>query len=66
MVNFKWHHPLDPDCPNYPLGEEFWNDPMTIYSGVGDEIADLLEDKHRKDCQRCRFFGASNIEVVEA
>lgn len=63
MNAFRWHAPLDPDCPNNPLNN-LWDDPMTAYSGCGDEIADDLEARHMKSCERCQVFGAANIEVV--
>jgi hypothetical protein len=65
MLRYTEHLPLDPSCPNYPLGPDFWDDPMTIYSGCGDEIAADLEKAHRKKCQRCQAYGLENIEVVE-
>lgn len=61
---FAYHLPLDPNCPSNPVDEDFWNDPMTLYSGCGDEIAEMLEDKHRKSCERCQLHGAAEIEVV--
>jgi hypothetical protein len=62
MPGFYWHAPLDPNCPNNPL-ETFWDDPMTAYSGCGDEIADDLERRHIAKCERCQKYGAENIEV---
>lgn len=59
---YQWHAPLDPDCPDNPL-PALWDDPMTAYSGCGDEIAADLEVKHRANCKRCLEYGAANIEV---
>ena len=30
------------------------SDPMTEYSGVGDEIAYDIERRHLAECERCR------------
>jgi hypothetical protein len=60
----RWYAPCDPECPE--LAErlsELWDDPMTAYSGCGDEIADDIERGHRADCKRCQEYGAANIEV---
>jgi hypothetical protein len=65
-MGYQVHAPLDPDCPDNPVDQGFWDDPITVASGVGDEIAADLEAKHRRTCERCRNFGAANIEVVEA
>jgi len=56
--------PLDPECPNNPVTQDFWDDPMTAYSGCGGEIAEMLEKKHRTHCKRCREYGCANIEAV--
>lgn len=64
-MTFEEHLPLDPDCPDNPMGD-FWNDPMTAYSGCGDELAPLIESRHRAKCERCRMFGVENIEIEEA
>ena len=60
----QWYAPLDPDCPeaNEYL-TRLWDDPMTSYSGVGDEIAEAFERKHRAKCRRCQLYGTANIEV---
>jgi len=43
---------------------EFYDDPMTAACGCADEIAALLERKHRAVCERCQEYGAANIEVA--
>jgi hypothetical protein len=58
----RYHAPLDPECPDNPL-PALWDDPMTAYSGCGDEIAADLEAKHQRNCKRCQEYGAANIEV---
>ena len=63
MNGYSWHAPLDPECPDNPL-EGFWDDPMTAYSGCGDELAADLESRHRSKCKRCQEYGAANIEVA--
>lgn len=61
---FKYHAPLDPECPDNPLNG-FYDDPMTQACGCADEIAEMLEVRHLAKCERCREFGAANIEVVD-
>jgi hypothetical protein len=61
-VKAQWSFPLDPECPANPM-EAFYDDPMTEYSGMGDEIGPLLASKHRAKCARCRAYGAANVEV---
>jgi hypothetical protein len=57
--------PLDPGCPEWEeaMGT-LWEDPMTAYSGVGDEVLEGMEKVHRNKCERCREYGAANIEVA--
>jgi hypothetical protein len=62
MSSYGWHMPLDPACPDNPL-PGLREDPMTAYSGCGDEIAADLERKHLAKCERCQEYGAANIEV---
>lgn len=57
------HAPIDPECPNNPLPDLF-EDPMTAHYGIGDEMAPLLEDKHRVQCEGCQLYGVENIEVT--
>ena len=65
MNLYRYDYPLDPECPDYPL-IGFYDDPITIASGCADEIAPLIESKHRQECERCRDFGLANVDVVEA
>ena len=61
----RYHAPVDPYCPELSEKlEALHNDPMTAYSGVGDEIQESIERKHRQDCTRCQEYGAANIEVI--
>lgn len=61
----RWHAPLDPDCPLVAeYGESLWGDPMTAYSGCGDEIWAEFERRHRMRCKRCQEYGAANIDVA--
>jgi hypothetical protein len=62
---FAYYAPLDPDCPDNHM-QEFWDDPMTAYSGCGDELAEMLEKEHRANCQRCKEYGLENIDIKEA
>lgn len=63
----KWHAPVDPDCPEVrEFTDSLLNDPMTEAMGAPvDEILEAFEARHRQTCERCREFGAANIEVVE-
>jgi hypothetical protein len=64
MVSQRWHAPLDPECPEMiEYHERLWGDPMTAYSGVGDEIAEGWNRRHRLNCKRCQEYGVANIEV---
>lgn len=57
--------PLDPTCEvanNYLSA--LWDDPMTAYSGCGDEIQEAFETKHRMTCEQCQEYGCANIEAV--
>lgn len=58
----EWHLPLDPACPDNPLNG-FYDDPITQACGCADEIAADLESRHLSKCERCRDYGAANIEV---
>jgi hypothetical protein len=61
----RWNAPLDPECPEWSEAlSTLWDDPMTAYSGVGDEVQDDMEARHRRQCERCQEYGAENIEVV--
>ena len=60
----QWHMPVDPECPVIQkFDESFWDDPMTLASGCGDEISEDFYRRHRRQCRRCQEFGAANIEV---
>jgi hypothetical protein len=57
--------PLDPDCPEVErFMDSLETDPMTVASGVGDELSDTWNKLHRNSCQRCREYGVANIEVA--
>lgn len=62
----QWHAPLDPNCPTVrDKTDRLLNDPMTwAYGAPVDDIMEAFERKHRGECDRCREFGAANIEVV--
>jgi len=61
----RWNTPLDPECPEVQkFSETMSNDPMVDYSGVGDELWEDFHKKHQGECERCREYGAANIEVV--
>jgi hypothetical protein len=60
----RWNYPLDPNCPEVIALDGVLDDPMTVASGVGDEIMEDFERKHRSKCKRCQEFGAANVEVV--
>ena len=56
--------PLDPECPSVEhFRTAMENDPMTEYSGVGDELAEAWSGLHRQGCDRCQEYGAANIAV---
>ena len=60
-----WQASLDPQCPEVEnFNNGFWDDPITIESGCGDEIFEAWERKHRNSCERCQQYGCENIEVV--
>lgn len=50
----RYEMPLDPDCPvaNDYLSS-LWDDPMTAYTGVGDEVEADFTIRHRRTCERC-------------
>lgn len=59
-----YHTPIDPDCPVIAEAlAALHDDPMTAYSGVGDEVAESMEREHARSCERCQEYGAANIEV---
>ncbi len=60
----KWILPVDPDCPEVKqFSEGLFNDAMTQHYGIGDEIMEGWEDKHKGKCKRCQMYGAANVEV---
>lgn len=60
----RWVMPVDPDCPEVVKWmDSFWSDPMTSYSGCGDEFQAAFERRHQMKCQRCQEYGCENIDV---
>lgn len=59
----RYYFPLDPECPEVQKLQETLSDPMTIAYGVGPDIVESFERKHRFNCERCREYGAANVEV---
>ena len=59
----RWYFPLDPECPEVQKLFDNLSDPMTIAYGVGGDIRENFERKHRFRCKRCQEFGAANVEV---
>lgn len=60
----QWYYPLDPDCPEASKYLSIlWDDPITAYSGCGDEIQSSFERKHRVSCKLCQSYGAENVEI---
>ena len=66
-MNHRMHAPLDPDCPEASgFLNALFDDPMTEAMGAPtDDIVEGFERKHRRTCERCRAYGAANIEVIE-
>jgi hypothetical protein len=63
-VTGRWHAPCDPECPELEVQlDHLWSDPMTEYSGVGDEIAEDIERRHLRECRRCQQYAAEHIDV---
>lgn len=61
----QWHAPLDPECPVVKdYMKTLFDDPMTQHYGIGGEIMEGWEPRHRAQCKRCQDYGAANIEVV--
>lgn len=68
--NARLIQPLDPECDGAKKIEQYAmdgsGDPMTQHYGAYDVIRDQvksMESKHRETCQRCREYGAANIDV---
>ncbi len=61
----RWRCPVDPDCPKVrDFKEKLLNDPMTHAMGAPvDDILEGFDTKHSASCERCREFGAMNVEV---
>lgn len=60
----KWHAPVDPDCPEVSeYTETLMDDPMSAGAPVG-EILEDFERKHQANCEHCKEYGATNIEVI--
>jgi hypothetical protein len=62
---YKYHVPLDPDCPEArKFVRTLFDDPMTkAMGGPVDDIMEGFERVHRLKCKRCQEYGAANIEV---
>lgn len=61
----RYHAPTDPECPAVAdYAAALWGDPMTSYSGCGDEIWEAFEARHLSECERCREYGCANVEVA--
>jgi hypothetical protein len=56
---------MDPRCPDAPDIDAVLDDPMTEWSGVGDEVVAGLERDHVKSCRRCQEYGTANLEVTD-
>ena len=65
MYGFKWHAPLDPECPEVSNYMKMQDDPMMQMSGCWGEFLEDFSKSHRRKCKRCQEYGAANIEVVE-
>jgi len=65
MSYYRYHQPLDPDCPAVQQYQENTaSDPIMEFSGCADEFFAAFEREHRETCERCREFGVANIEVI--
>lgn len=66
MSPYRYHAPLDPECPDVAaFCEGLDDDPISQTCGCMDEITADFESRHRSHCQRCQEYGAANIEVVD-
>ena len=64
-MSFKYHAPLDSDCLKVvEFYSSLYEDPMSDACDCLDEICELWESRHHKECERCREYGLANIEVV--
>jgi hypothetical protein len=61
----NYRAPLDPECPHVEAYmAALFGDPMTPARGAPtDEICEDFARRHRRSCERCRYFGLANIEV---
>ena len=61
----SWYAPCDPECPEYSeFSDSLFDDPMTAAMGAPTgEIMEGFERRHRADCERCREYGAANIDI---
>lgn len=66
---WKHHLPLDPACPEVEHAFQIeaepgvWiDDPMG--APVMDELMADFENRHRRNCGRCREYGMMNVEVI--
>lgn len=64
-MTYHYHAPMDPRCPDAPDIDAVLDDPMTEWSGVGDEVVAGLERDHVKSCRRCQEYGTANLEVTD-
>jgi hypothetical protein len=65
MSALRWRAPADPECPVLAAAlEALHADPMTAYSGCGDEIAENVERDHVLHCGRWHVYGAEHVEEV--
>ena len=62
----RYNFPVDPDCPAVSkFRTAMLEDPMTHAMGAPtDELFELFDRRHRNNCDRCREYGAANVEVV--
>jgi hypothetical protein len=64
-VSYRWHAPLDPDCPEVRRYREMTDDdPIMEMSGCAGEFYEDFERRHRARCPRCQAYGAENIEIA--
>jgi hypothetical protein len=62
----RFHMPVDPGCPAVAAYRAMVSDdPMTEFIGAPvDEIMEGFERRHMAVCDRCRLYGAANIEIA--
>lgn len=60
----QWYTPLDPECPEVREREEsVSDDPIMKMSGCAGEFYEAFRAKHLQECERCREYGAVNIDI---